>query len=209
MELERLIERYISAYNRRDVDGVLALMHEGAALYDAFWRESCVGRDLTQYLHDAFDDDTYWYEQVGGVMETDNGAVFRYRAHERTESKPGRVMYSGAEVLTILNNKILTVSDFYCDPDDNNLIEVAELAVTRHGISNFTKSGLSAMKSFRIRRQISERISQGRLNRNSTLTASQLADQIGCSSDHLLLAMNIESEAEFHHFLDQYRAKRA
>ena len=46
MELKELVEDYMDRWNRRDTAGLLSFMHKGAAYYDAFWRETCVGSDL-------------------------------------------------------------------------------------------------------------------------------------------------------------------
>lgn len=207
MEPQELVERYLSAWNDHDIEGVLNLMHEGVAFYDAFWRENCVGHGLVQYLHDAFEEEPFYYQQIGNVIPTDHGVVFRYSAHRVHAGKIGEAAFEGAEVLTVLDDRILTVSDFYCDPDRTSLIEIAELAAKRHGESNFAKSGLSAIRSLRIRRRFSALVREGRLFQDKALTGSQLADQLDCSTDQLFQAISVESEEQLHEFLDELRAR--
>jgi len=134
MDLEKLVDDYISAWNRRDSSGLLALMHDGVAIYNAFWMESSVGRHAANYLRDILDEDIHWYKQVGDVIDFGNGVAFRYSAHELTDSTGGRTVFEGAEVLNVQDNKIITVSDYYCDPDRSALLEVAKLTAIRHGL---------------------------------------------------------------------------
>lgn len=209
MESEELVERYISAWNRRDADGVLALMHTGAAYYDAFWRETCVGRDLTEYFHISFAEEAYSYQQAGEAIITDSGAIVRYNAHEWTDSGPGKVVFSGAEVLAVQDGKILTVSDFYCNPDREALLQLASLESERHGQPKYAASGLSAIRYLRIKRKLSELMNQDEFCLNPMLTDTQLADRIGCSVEQLFQVMSVESQAEYYEVLEQHIARHA
>ena len=152
---EKLVEDYLNAWNRQDIEGVIALLHDGAAYYDAFWRESCVGRDLVRYIRDSWEDYTFFYRLVGDVIITDSGVAFRYNAHEPSDSKDGNGVFSGVEVLTVRDGKILTVSNHYCDPRRESIIELAELEAARHGESRYAKSGLSFLRYLRIKGRIS------------------------------------------------------
>ncbi len=145
MNLDKLVEQYVSAWNRKDTDDLLALMHEGVAYYNAFWMESSVGQDVTQYLRDRLDEEKYWYQQVGGVIVCDDGVAYRYNAHELKDAAIGRALFNGAEVLNIRDGKIITVTDIYCDPDPTALKEVAKLTARRHGLPKYVTSGLRAV----------------------------------------------------------------
>ncbi|MCP5089952.1 MAG: nuclear transport factor 2 family protein, partial [Gammaproteobacteria bacterium] len=127
MDPEKLVESYISAWNRQDIDGLLELMHEGVAYYDAFWMESCVGRDAVQYIRDSFDRDEYRLQRVGNVTVVDDCVSFRYAAYAPTDLEFTQMLFNGAEVLNVRDDKIVTVSDFYCDTDQYSLREVTKL----------------------------------------------------------------------------------
>lgn len=209
MDPEKLVEDYIGAWNRQDIESVVALMHDGVAYYDAFWRETCVGRDLVQYLHDSVEDYSYFYRLVGNVIVTDTGVAFRYSAHEPSDSNDGSAVFSGAEVFTVRDGKILTVSDHYCDPRQDCLMELAELEATRHGVSRYAKSGLPFHRLVGIRSALSAAMDKDRLYLDPTLTLLQLTDKIECSEDQLLQAMDIECSADFDNHLSQHRARYA
>jgi len=209
MSPERLVEDYISAWNRQDIEGVLALMHDGAAYYDAFWRETCVGRDLAQYFRASFDDYAYWYQLVGDVIVTDSGVAFRYDALMRSDSENSDAVFSGVEVLTLRNGKILTASNHYFDPRQECILELAELEATRHGESRYANFGLPFHRFLRLKRQYSAAMNQDKVYLDPALTLSQLADQIGCTDDQLLQVMSFDREVDFGDHINRYRARYA
>lgn len=209
MKIQKLVNRYLDAWNQQDLDGVLALMHEGAAYYDAFWKESCVGHDLVRYLHDAFEDYTYVYRQVGNIIETGSGVAFHYSAHEPNDKESDTAAFTGLEVFTIKDGKVLTVSNHYCDPRRESIMELAEIDAARHGQSRYTASGLASKRFVRIKYLLSTLMDQDKMYLNPTLTPSQLADQIGCSVEQLFQVANVERRADFCDYLDKLRARHA
>jgi hypothetical protein len=108
-------------------------------------------------------------------------------------------------VLTIREGKILTVSDFYCNPERDALLKVASLESERHGLPKYAASGLSALRFLRIKRQLSELMNQDDFWVNPMLTETQLADQMACTVDQLFAVMNVTSPADYHDYVDQHR----
>lgn len=209
MDEEKLVKQYIDAWNRQDVDGLLNLMHPGAAYYDSFWMETCVGRDLVQYFQDAFDEEPYWYEQIGEATTTEKGVVFRYSAHESSGSRTVEPLHYGAEILHILDDKILTVTDFYCSSAHGDLEEVADLAVRRHGVSTHATSGLGALKTMRIRAELVTEFEEYEVYLDPNITMSQLAERIGCSIDQMSIVINREFGANFESVINARRVEYA
>lgn len=209
MDVEKLVERYVCAWNEQDVEGLLNLMHKGASFYDAFWMETCVGQDLAQYFRDSFEEENYWYEQIGGAIEVDNGVAFRYLTYERGKSKFGRALYNGAEVLILRDDKIITVSDYYCNPHEQAIEEIAKLASRRHGQTSFAMSGLGAGRLSSFRNRLSDVMDQDQIYLNPDLTLSQLANRIGCPIDHLPHVLNTAFGTNFHSYLDEHRVRFA
>jgi len=209
MDMAKLVERYIDAWNRQDIAGILELMHTGAAIYDAFWMETCVGKDLPNYLKDGFEEESLIYRQMGDVIDIENGVVTRYGAHERLGPTIGPAVYFGAEVLIVLDNKILTVSDYYCNPHREALQEVAALASKRHGLTSHTKSGLGALKALRIKAALSTAIERETTYRDPNLTLSRLAEKIRCPVEYLSQIIDAEFGTDFETFLMDRRLRYA
>jgi AraC-like DNA-binding protein len=207
MDVEGLVDDYVDAWNRQDLTAVLKLMDRNAMLYDAFWMEYCVGIDITQYMRDSFEDDPFWYERVSDVMTVEDSVVYRYVAHKRTESSIGPALFSGAEVMTLQGDKIIGSSDFYCNPDQTALKEVAKLAGRNQGVSRLAKLGLGGFKQLRLKQKLLDIIDQDQDYLDANLTQEQLADRIGCSVDRLTQIIEDGFGTSFQHFLDRYRVR--
>ena len=209
MNMEMLVKDYIAAWNRLDAASVAELMHDGAAYYDAFWMETCVGKHLPRYIQDSMDEESLWYEQVGKVILVENGVTYRYSAHERTDSTIGPPLYFGAAVLLLRDNKILTVSDYYCNPDPAALEEIAVLATRRHGVPSHTNAGLSALKTLHVRSRLVATVAEAESHLDPTITISKFAENIGCSVDHLSQILDREFGSDFDAFMCSHRVEYA
>ena len=209
MNMEQLVDDYVDAWNRQDLGQLLGLLDKRATFYDAYWMEYCVGRDLDRFLGDSFEENNYWYQRTGTLILVDNSVTYRYTAHERIDSKIGPALFNGAEVLTFRGRKIVTVSDYYCDPDQTALEEITRLAAKRHGRTRQAKSGLGAPKALRLRRLLADIMVQEKIYLDAELTMTQLAGQVGCSVDNLSQLLNNDYGTSFQNFLDQYRVKHA
>lgn len=184
-----LVEGYIAAWNRRDVAAALDLMHPGAAYYDAFWMETCIGRHLSRYLEEALAEDPYQYEMVGELTDCESGVAFCYAA---LDGDTGEKCFEGAEVLTIRDGKILTLTDYYHDPDPVVLREVARLAETRHGLPTYVHEGHGAYKNVRVKRRLFDVLHGESTDLADSLTLADLSRLVGCTVDHLLTILNNE-----------------
>ena len=205
--MDGLVEKYIDAWNRLDVPGLLDLMHPGAAYYDAFWAETCLGRDLALYFQDAMKEEPFWYERIGDTIRTENGVTFRYSAHLLSGSTVGEPVHVGAEILNVRNGKILTVTDIYCSSDESQLEEVAKLATHRHGLPRHVNSGLGALKMARIRANLSVSLEEDKAYLDPDITMSQLAEKIGCKLDQLAIVIEKEFGTSAGEFLDTQRVE--
>ncbi len=209
MTTNEIVKKYIDAWNQRNVTSLLELMHAGAAYYDAFWMETCVGRDLEQYFQDAVNEEPYWYEQVGSVINTGNGVVFRYSAHERKGRTIGDPIHFGAEILALRDDKIVNVTDIYCSTDQASLEEIAEIAAGRHGLPAHANRGLGALKAARIKESLSARIGKDRVFLDPDITVSELADKIGCTLDQLSAVLEKQFGTTPRAFFDTQRIEYA
>lgn len=181
VDWEELVDAYLEACNKRDIEALLALTHPGIAYYDAFWQETCVGRDFRQYMEDWFRIDPYTYSRLGPAIVTEKGAAYRYTAVDRYQQNPHETMHTGAEVLTQRAGKIVTISDFYADPSGEALEETIQVSAMRHGQTRYAASGLGTLRKSELRRQISRLLDHELMHLDADLTVHQLADRIGCT----------------------------
>ena len=183
---EALIDRYIDVSNKRDLDGFFDLVHPGVAYFDAFWRETCVGRDLRQYMEDWYAIDTFEYRRLGEIITTRDGAVFRYSALDVNTDVVAEAMYTGAEVLTVESGKILTISDYYCDPTPDAMAELIAASAMRHGQSRYATAGYSQARLSKLQRRVVALIEDEDLHLDAGLTVHELAERAGCTPGHLI-----------------------
>jgi AraC-like DNA-binding protein len=209
MDREEIAKRYIEAYERKDIAGLLRLMHPQGSYYDAFWGETCSGRELAKYYRDVFEQDTYWYKSDDELVSTPTGFVIRYIAFDKSDIEGLVQIFNGAEVMTMSDNLILTISDFYCDPNPVELIEVSLLAEEQHSKSNIAPIGLSAKTSGRIKRRLDELASDPAIFTEPSLTVTQLADLVDCSVMHLFHVLEEEQGTSFVQFVNECRCRYA
>jgi len=205
MTNQDIIDRLIDAWNRRAVADVLRLMDPQASYHDAFWGETCFGRDLVRYFDTHFSHEALWYEQDGDLIELPNGAVFRYLAYDRQHPRRRRLVYRGAEVVNLRNGLITGISDFYCDPDPVQLAEMAMQIERRRGESKIAELGLSEKTSGFIKRRLTELGNNTTVFLEPSLSPRQLADRIGCTVAHLVHVLEAELGTSFP---DYVRARR-
>jgi AraC-like DNA-binding protein len=187
----------------------MKITHPQASYYDAFWGETSSGSDMPKYLSADFENDTRWYKQDGEYLITLNGLVLRYIAYDEDDTEGVEPVYNGAEVLTFADGLIMTISDFYCDPEPVDLIEIAESVEKLHSRANIAPLGLSARTSGRIKKRLSELAAEQTVFLNPSLTVTQLADLVGCSVMHLFHVLEEEKGTSFDEFVNDSRVRYA
>jgi AraC-like DNA-binding protein len=209
LDLQQFVDDYVSAWNRQDLDTLLGFFHKDGAIYDSFWMETCSRADLAEYFGSIIEFDRHCYQRMGDVMPTEEGVMYRYGAHKRTDAVPGDVVFYGAEVMILRDDKLVSVSDFYCDPRQESLEEMSKWQARHHGRIRTLGFGLPAVRATQFRDKLSSLMDDEKMFLNPNLTASEIADQIGCSLDQLNQVVTAELGANFHSFVDKHRANYA
>jgi len=208
MDLHKLVEAYVDAWNQQDVDKVLALMHKGAAYYDAFWMETCVGKDLADYFRACFEIDNFYYKIVGDPVVVNDGVAYRYSTHDHGDPD-GPVLFYGTSVLIVRDGKILTDSEFYSSPNKEDLEEICRMAERRHGVPKYAEAGLGAWKISAYRKELSTLMDDDQLFLDPDLTLLKVAEQLRCTAEQLSYVLRTEFQMNFEKFLNQRRAQFA
>ncbi len=207
MDREGLVDRYFAAWNQKNESDLLRLMHPQASYFDAFWGESCSGQDLSKYFGANFELDSRWYRPDDDLIITQNGMVVRYVAFESDDPEGLMPLFNGAEVFTLSDGLIMTVSDFYCDPNAIDLIEIAGLAEGQHGRANVVQRGLGTKTSSQIKRRLAKLAKDTGVLRDPSLTVTKLADHVGCSVMHLFHVLEEQKDTTFLEFVNECRAR--
>ncbi len=209
MKRSELAARFIAAWNNRDVDALLALMHPQASYFDAFWGEVCSGGDLAKYFGATFSEQSHWYEKDGDLIPTSDGFILRYKAFDRGDKERTDVLFRGAEIVTMSGKRIIAIRDYYIEPDPELLLEVAERARASHGKVNVVSLGLSGRTAARIKLRLAELASEMTVFLDPSLTVTKLANHIPCSVMHLFHVLEEEKGTTFINFANECRARYA
>lgn len=209
MDYQEMADRYIDAWNRRSVADLLRLMTPDATYHDAFWGESCSGRDLVRYLDTSFKEDAGFYQQDEEIITTPSGFVFRYLSFDQQNPKRRKLRFKGVDVITLDHGLIAGVSDIYCDTDTVQLLEFATRIEKRRLESNVATLGLSAKTAGRIKRRLAELGENTTIFIDSSLTARRLADRVGCPVVHLIHVLETEKDTNFRQLVDGHRVSFA
>ena len=209
MDREEFATRYLEAWNNKDTSELLRMMHPQASYYDAFWQESCSGGHLGKYLAANFTAESRWYRVQGAIVPLPNGMIIRYQAFDGDDNLGLTPLFDGAEVLTLSEDLIMTVSDYYCDPTPANLIEVATLAEGQHGRASAIERGLGSRTAAHIRRRLAEIATNSPLVLAPDITVTKLADHIGCTVMHLFHVLEKLMDTTFLDFVNSSRARQA
>lgn len=208
MDLRKLVEAYVDAWNQQDVDKILGLMHKGAAYYDAFWMETCVGKDLADYFRGCFETDNFFYKIVGDPVTVNGGVAYRYSTHDHGDPNES-VLYYGTSVLIVRDGKILTSSEFYSSPREEDLEEICRLAERRHGLPKYAEAGLGVWKISVYRKALSKLMDHDQLFLDPELTLVHVAEKLGCTAEQLTYILRTEFQMNFEKFLNQRRVSFA
>lgn len=209
MDRQELADRYVAGWNEKKTRDILRLMHPQGTYHDTFWGETVSSDDLPAYLNACFSAECRFYRVDSDVVPTQDGMVVPYTAFNCDDDELSMPLFNGAEIFTIADGLIKTVTDFYCDPNPLDLIAVANDAPKRHTRAMIVPLGLSARNSSQIKRKLADLMSDMTVLRNPKLTVTTLAEHIGCSVMHLFHVLEQEKKTTFVDFLAESRARYA
>lgn len=211
MDREKLIDKFFDAWNDRDLEKMMECLDRHASYYDAMWMEYAASHHLREYLQNTLGEELNHYVRQGESIpvEDDNIVMVRYKAYGPGGCGDDSWLYDGAESLSFRGDKIVAVTDFYCNPNTDVLQEVGRLATRHHGEVRHVPLGLSALKAYRYRQVLMDCMDEQRVYLDSTLTQSQLASMVGCSVYQLDRVIDNEFHMDFITFLDHFRVRHA
>jgi transcriptional regulator GlxA family with amidase domain len=135
--------------------------------------------------------------------------IIRYTVFAGDDPERLAPLFNGAEVITMSDVLIMTVSDFYCDPNPVELNEIAALAEGQHGRVNVVQRGLSARTSSHIKRRLAELATDTKVILDTSLTVTKLADYADCTVMHLFHVLEELKNTTFLQYIAECRARYA
>ena len=209
MNRDELVDSYFSAWNAADTTALLKLLHPEASYFDAFWGETCSGRDLAKYFAASFEAEARWYRPDPDVVVTPNGMVVRYVAFEQSDTDGLNPIFNGAEVFTVSGDQIMTISDYYCDPTTADLVAIAALAEGQHGRANAVAGGLGGKAANQIEQRLARLVKDMTFFTIPEVSVTKLAAAVDCSVMHLFHVLEVQKQTTFLELVNECRARFA
>lgn len=188
MRTKNFVDSYFDAWNERDPKAVAEHLSADGTYCDIPENTERNQDQLVASLDSFFSNFRHRYRLIGELVKGNNTIAFQYEA-----LGPDEVRYRGAEFMTLQGSAALTIIDYYDNP--------AQLSQGQ----KYAKSGLNSEQQRSYSQQLENIMQSQQMFLRSDLTLPKLAEEVGCSGNHLSQVINSEFGASFFEYLNQYR----
>lgn len=205
MSAAHFVESYFDAWNHRDPEAVANHLVADGIYRDIPENTERSQNELINSLRRFFSDYRHRYQIIGEIVSSESSIAFQYEA----KAKRLPVPYRGAEFITMRGDAALTITDYYEFPDPLQVSKQAGATARGQQDQKYAKSGLSRDQQLLYSRQLEDIMQLGQAFLEPNLTLPKLAQEVGCSGNHLSQVINSEFKSNFFEFLNQYRIDHA
>ena len=118
MQAAELVRDYIGAWNRRDPTGIVNLLGQDAFYFEVPVNQKLSGEALVQYLAHDFRQRHLHYDMVGEILMGNRMIAFQYKTYDVDDPGDAAAWVSGAEFLTVADDEVTGIDDYYKLPSD-------------------------------------------------------------------------------------------
>ena len=118
-------------------------------------------------------------------------------------------MVRGAEFMSIDGDAALKINDYYDTPGAREHLTVSSLSTRNARSPKYAKSGLSDEQMARYKRLLEKQMTDEDAYLQPDLTLPVLAEQVGCSANHLSQVINAGFGMSFFEYLSKHRIEHA
>ena len=209
MQAAELVRDYISAWNRCDAAGIVNLLTHNGFYFDVPVNRKLSGEPLVQYLANDFRQRKLRYDLVGEILIGTCSIAFQYRTRNIDKPVDSGAQLSGAEFLTVRDDKVTGIEDYYKFSSDTEPEESMSAGERARPQSQYRKSGLQKEQLEAYKRRLLNLMEAEQLYLAADLTLPELAERMNCSINHLSQLINGEFHLSFYEFLNRYRIEYA
>ena len=207
MRATHFVESYFDAWNHRDPQAVADHLVANGIYRDIPENVERSQDELIANLHGFFSDYRHRYRLIGELITGRNTIAFQYEAFssELNGREGFPIRYRGAEFVTLQGDAAITITDYYDYP---GISPVSKRKGVRPRVcrgQKYAKSGLSEDQQLAYSRQLEDIMQSQQTFLRPDLTLPKLAQEIGCSGNHLSQVINSEFGTSFFEYLNQYR----
>lgn len=198
MQASKFVKSYFDAWNHADPEGVADHLAPGGVYLDITENIPRTHDQLVVSLSGFFADFPQRYELIGEILASMNTIAFQYRVRPMNDSTDGqsRTMYCGAEFMTLNGDAAVTITDYYDLPQQVSL-------------DKYAKSGLRREQLQEYMRRLDVIMESQHAYLRPDLTLPALAEEVGCSVNHLSQVINSGFEMSFFDYVNNYRVRHA
>ncbi len=198
MQATKFVKSYFDAWNHADPGEVADHLAPDGIYRDIPENVQSTPDELIISLSKFFADFPQRYELIGKVLTSKNTIAFQYRVRPVDDCQIGQspTTYCGAEFMTLNGDAAVTITDYYDLPQRANLDKYAKSGLRREQMHDYMQRLDVIMESPR-----------GYLRPNLTLPI--LAEEVGCSVNHLSQVINSGFDMSFFDYVNSYRVRHA
>ena len=198
MRATKFVESYFDAWNHADPEGVADHLTADGVYLDIPENIQRTHDELIVSLSEFFADFPQRYELIGEILTSRNTIAFQYhvRPFDDCENRQTASTYCGAEFMTVNGDAAVTITDYYDLPQRVNL-------------DKYAKSGLRREQLHEYMRRLDVIMESERVYLKPDLTLPVLAEEVGCSVNHLSQVINSGFEMSFFDYVNSYRVRQA
>lgn len=198
---EDFVASYLAAWNEQDAAGIADHLCSGGLYCDVPFAKQLAGTELVNYLVAYFNNQDFRYELLGDVLSNAHTIAFQYRV---CPSDPDIVGWSGAEFIVLDGDTARQINDYYRLPGTPSRRGELTAAGRR-----YAKSGLSDDAMADLLQRLEQAMREHRVYLDPELSLPKLAEELGCTVNHLSQVINAGHEMSFFDYLNQFRVADA
>lgn len=198
MHAIKFVESYIDAWNKCDPEAVADHLTADGIYRDIPENVSQKYDELIVSLSEFFADFPQRYELIGDILTSNNSIAFQYRVCPLGDCENGHsaTSYRGAEFMALNGDAAVTITDYYDLPQ-------------RVDLDKYAKSGLRRKQMHEYMRRLDVIMESQRAYLRPDLKLPALAEEVGCSVNHLSQVINAGFEMSFFDYVNNYRVRHA
>jgi AraC-like DNA-binding protein len=198
MQATKFVASYFDAWNHADPEGVADHLTADGVYFDIPENAKRTHDELIVSLSEFFADFPQRYELIGEIVTGRNTIAFQYRVRPVDDCENGQstTSYCGAEFMTLNGDAALTITDYYDLPQ-------------RVSLDKYAKSGLRREQMHEYMRRLDVLMESQHVYLKPDLTLPVLAEEVGCSVNHLSQVINSGFEMSFFDYVNNYRVRHA
>jgi AraC-like DNA-binding protein len=202
------VESYMDAWNHRDPEAVAGHLADNGTYIDVPENKQRTHDELIVSLTEFFSTYRHRYELIGEILKGRDTVAYQYRMQPVSKTEPGEIIY-GADFISLRGDTAVMITDYYDIPGQELRSEIARATSRSKGNHKYAKSGLNERQLHEYKNRLARIMQTEQVFLQPDLTLPKLAQQVGCSVNHLSQVINAGLGMSFFDYLNHFRIEHA